>query len=429
MIDEETLDELERDYCGEELRKAIRKDLRAIMGELVSLARDGLKQKRLAQPLPPEIIDGPWRRHVLPEWSMPPGKTIEYLLAQAGVVDREDGIEVLSELLEISPQDAARLLIGDLELDEEIAVKLSRRFHVLSGYWLDREFKYQVYKDLCRLRGIEDDFKTAAGELSVPIPEPGSDMARLLHAVIRLRKYRVPELEHEVRSQAAALQMVRQAAAIALVGVENARNAIDRSLYAASRALLSDPLMRLGFIIDTFPNGQSAPLPTVSLQEDTSMVVVDLSHAVPPEIGQIRHVPDRLSKKCSRSLENLQSAASRVNGGFETMSFLTLVKDQIWVFEVFMTRQCTMQDHVLGSLFVPSDSTMDLNNGVMSAQPILRGLSRIDGVYAIAFVSHVGHVDIYSRYGVTIDSDEQAAYRELVDAYEQEKKARSDEGT
>ena len=42
------------------------------------------------------------------------------------------------------------------------------------------------------------DKEAAAGELLISIPEPGSDMGKLLHANIMMRKYQIPELENDI---------------------------------------------------------------------------------------------------------------------------------------------------------------------------------------------------------------------------------------
>jgi hypothetical protein len=48
------------------------------------------------------------------------------------------------------------------------------------------------------LSTIKSDMEAAAGELMVPIPAPGTDAARLLHANVMMRKYRIPELRRRV---------------------------------------------------------------------------------------------------------------------------------------------------------------------------------------------------------------------------------------
>jgi len=45
---------------------------------------------------------------------------------------------------------------------------------------------------------VLDDYAEAAGELLGGLPEPGSEMAKLLHANVMMRKYRIPELEARV---------------------------------------------------------------------------------------------------------------------------------------------------------------------------------------------------------------------------------------
>lgn len=42
------------------------------------------------------------------------------------------------------------------------------------------------------------DKEQAAGELLIAIPEPGSDMSKLLHANTMMRKYQIPELENDI---------------------------------------------------------------------------------------------------------------------------------------------------------------------------------------------------------------------------------------
>lgn len=49
-----------------------------------------------------------------------------------------------------------------------------------------------------RLMAIEADFKAAAGDVPIPLPEPGSDLAKLVHANVMMRKYVIPELEQKV---------------------------------------------------------------------------------------------------------------------------------------------------------------------------------------------------------------------------------------
>lgn len=42
------------------------------------------------------------------------------------------------------------------------------------------------------------DIEDAAGELMVKIPEPGTDLAKVLHANIMMRKYKIPELQSQL---------------------------------------------------------------------------------------------------------------------------------------------------------------------------------------------------------------------------------------
>lgn len=51
------------------------------------------------------------------------------------------------------------------------------------------------------LKKIKADMIEAAGELLIDVPEPGSDMAKLLHANVMMSKYRIPGLEEKTRVQ------------------------------------------------------------------------------------------------------------------------------------------------------------------------------------------------------------------------------------
>ena len=52
--------------------------------------------------------------------------------------------------------------------------------------------------ELKRLQAIEADLIEASGELMIPLPEPGTDIAKLCHANIMMRKYRIPSLEERI---------------------------------------------------------------------------------------------------------------------------------------------------------------------------------------------------------------------------------------
>lgn len=55
-----------------------------------------------------------------------------------------------------------------------------------------------------QLSAYEADINEAAGELMVPIPEPGTDASKMLHANVMMRKYRIPELQQEIETLKAA---------------------------------------------------------------------------------------------------------------------------------------------------------------------------------------------------------------------------------
>jgi hypothetical protein len=52
----------------------------------------------------------------------------------------------------------------------------------------------EVARLKAELASVRSDMEAAAGELLVPIPAPGTDVAKLLHANVMMRKYRIPEL-------------------------------------------------------------------------------------------------------------------------------------------------------------------------------------------------------------------------------------------
>ena len=82
---------------------------------------------------------------------------------------------------------------------EELVQERDQAHELLAGEESLRVAQAEAERDAAQeqLRQVAADMHAAAGELRIPIPEPGTDAAKLLHANIMLSKYRIPRLDSD----------------------------------------------------------------------------------------------------------------------------------------------------------------------------------------------------------------------------------------
>lgn len=106
-------------------------------------------------------------------------------------------IDVISQ----GRQDLDRVVTRSATLQEE-AVKLRHEIGQLQG--VEADLRGELVHFRGKLAGRETDFRDAAGEVMVPVPEPGTDMAKLLSANVLLRR-ELADARVELVSQSEAL--------------------------------------------------------------------------------------------------------------------------------------------------------------------------------------------------------------------------------
>lgn len=98
----------------------------------------------------------------LPDWTSPPGHSIQDLLEELELTNQDAAILLGLEKLELEA-----LLIGELRIDEALAERISIHLGSTKGFWLRREENYR--SDLVRL-----GLKNSCG--GVPDSKPGGSL-------------------------------------------------------------------------------------------------------------------------------------------------------------------------------------------------------------------------------------------------------------
>jgi hypothetical protein len=97
-----------------------------------------------------------------------------------------------------------------------------------------------------RVAAMEADMAAAAGECGVALPEHGSDTAKLLHANVMMRKYRIPGLQARV-AELEAESKAWHDAGVAVSGMVSDRNA----KIAAMQKAAAEPVASVSIHCDT----------------------------------------------------------------------------------------------------------------------------------------------------------------------------------
>ena len=74
----------------------------------------------------------------IPDWISPPGDTIRDMLEEKGISQREFGCK-----MRMREKNVEVLLSGEIEIDEETAIKLSDVLGSPVHFWLNREKEYR----------------------------------------------------------------------------------------------------------------------------------------------------------------------------------------------------------------------------------------------------------------------------------------------
>lgn len=107
----------------------------------------------------------------------------------------------------------------------------------------DFELACAAHNALPSILQILKDRQDAAGELMVDLPEPGSDMDKLLHANVMMNKYKLPALRAQIEELTKELTIQKQLNDIAAIGVKGAITQV-KALKAA-RSKVEDELKKL----------------------------------------------------------------------------------------------------------------------------------------------------------------------------------------
>lgn len=139
----EDIERLEQRICWRDLRIRELEDLVKSLADRVA-AQSELLSQRAEKPQMNDSEERVEPRVFMPDWVSPPGDTIRNILEE-----RKISLDAFAEKMGQSVQWCQDLIAARVEIDEELANKLSIELGATQGFWLRRENRYR--QDLVRL--------------------------------------------------------------------------------------------------------------------------------------------------------------------------------------------------------------------------------------------------------------------------------------